>query len=108
MQEFLNKLPEEWKNLLQQLPIKAYPAMTFEGTTQSYVAYPYDDAASRIGVWLKRKQFYIYEAGAKVLPPGVRQNKNGGVSIPFGDDIPAAWQKATQCIAWDVLSSNRS
>ena len=83
-----------WDSLLKELPDAAQPPSTFVHTRDSYVV-KFD--FGRIGVWLRRESFYVYDVkvdDVTEISSTLKKNKNNGMNVNFGEHISDAFDHA--------------
>ena len=84
---------------MKELPDAAQPPSTFVHTRDSYVA---KFEFGWIGVWLRRKSFYVYVVkveDATTISENLKINKMNGLDIKFGENISAAFNHALHAAA---------
>ena len=91
-------LPSNWstevKKIISLLPAEAKPGPDYTGN----LSYAIDYAGSRVGVWLKRRCFYVYKAKTQPKDSVTKINKMGGLTVGWKSDAAAAWEIATSAM----------
>ena len=84
--------PNEAKMTLQTamtLPAAARPPADWNGVAGSYVIHDFD---CRIGVWIRKRVFYVYDR--KPVPAGLKKNNMDNLQIGWKQSVTEAWDYA--------------